>query len=213
MNLNTAFKEITKVNKDNYKCPICDEIFSKYGIKNHIRLKHTEDGQINYRNNMKKIKEIGCKYCGKKVKSNGIKNHERYCYLNPSNYKECPVCGKPIKNYSNNITCSHSCANTYSRSGTDNGNWSNDSYRTTCFMFHKKECVVCGEDILVEVHHLDENKSNNNPSNLIPLCPTHHKYWHSRHKHLIHECVIDYVYKFKEQNKEELKKYKNDFID
>ena len=28
---------------------------------------------------------------------------------------------------------------------------------------------------MLEVHHIDENRQNNNPSNLIILCPTCHK--------------------------------------
>ena len=46
---------------------------------------------------------------------------------------------------------------------------------------------------MVEVHHLDENHKNNSPSNLIPLCPTHHQYWHSRYKEEIEQIVIDYI--------------------
>lgn len=42
------------------------------------------------------------------------------------------------------------------------------------------QCAVqhCGEHI-VEVHHIDENRENNVPSNLIVLCDKHHKLAHS----------------------------------
>ena len=40
------------------------------------------------------------------------------------------------------------------------------------------------------VHHYDENHYNNDPRNLIPLCPTHHQYVHSRYKDEI-ICTID----------------------
>jgi hypothetical protein len=63
------------------------------------------------------------------------------------------------------------------------------SYRTICFRHHKKECVVCGENKIVAVHHYDENHSNNDPANLIPLCPTHHQYVHSRYKELVMEKI------------------------
>jgi len=52
----------------------------------------------------------------------------------------------------------------------------NKNYRTICFNYHKKKCVCCEESLIVEVHHFDENKENNSPDNLIPLCPTHHRY-------------------------------------
>lgn len=116
--------------------------------------------------------------------------------------KECPVCGELFKTKKGHerekTTCSHSCSNTYFRSGEKNGNWKNSTYRSTCFEYHEKECIICGEDKIVEVHHYDENKENNNPENLIPLCPTHHKYWHSRHKGLIFKKVKNYRKEFLE---------------
>ena len=114
--------------------------------------------------------------------------------------KDCPICGTKFTTGKDSprekITCSHSCANSYFRSGVNNPNWKENSYRTTCFHFHKKECIVCGENKIVEVHHLDENNKNNSPNNLIPLCPTHHQYWHSRYKEEIEQIVIDYITKF-----------------
>lgn len=114
--------------------------------------------------------------------------------------KDCPICGTKFTTGKDSprekITCSHSCANSYFRSGVNNPNWKENSYRTTCFHFHKKECIVCGEDKIVEVHHFDENNKNNSPNNLIPLCPTHHQYWHSRYKEEIEQIVIDYITKF-----------------
>ena len=114
--------------------------------------------------------------------------------------KDCPICGTKFTTGKDSprekITCSHSCANNYFRSGVNNPNWKENSYRTTCFHFHKKECIVCGEDKIVEVHHFDENNKNNSPNNLIPLCPTHHQYWHSRYKEEIEQIVIDYITKF-----------------
>lgn len=40
-------------------------------------------------------------------------------------------------------------------------------------------CKSCGFDKIVELHHLDSNKENNNLSNLIPLCPNCHKMIHN----------------------------------
>lgn len=69
-------------------------------------------------------------------------------------------------------------------------------YRTACFAHHEKKCVVCGEDKIVAVHHYDENHHNNDPANLVPLCPTHHQYVHSSYKHLVIEKVNQYVKNF-----------------
>ena len=112
--------------------------------------------------------------------------------------KFCPVCGNEFQTKSGSkgekITCSYSCSNTHFRSGNSNPNWKDDSYRTTCFYNHKKECIICGENKIVTVHHFDENRNNNSPENLIPLCPTHHQYVHSRYKN----DVIDIIVKYRE---------------
>lgn len=39
-------------------------------------------------------------------------------------------------------------------------------------------CAVCGFDIVVELHHKDGDRKNNNISNLIPLCPNHRRMAH-----------------------------------
>ena len=114
--------------------------------------------------------------------------------------KECPVCETKFttkKGHSKEqSTCSYACSNTFFRSGVDNPNWKDDSYRSTCFLYHEKKCVICGEDKILDVHHFDENKKNNSPENLIPLCPTHHMYWHSRYKGEVYDKVVEYRAKF-----------------
>lgn len=111
--------------------------------------------------------------------------------------KICPICSKIFTTKHNDpkskVTCSHSCSNTYFRSGKANGNWKDDSYRSTCFLYHKKECIICGENKIVSVHHMDENKNNNSPENLIPLCPTHHQYFHSSYRNEVEPKILSYI--------------------
>jgi len=38
---------------------------------------------------------------------------------------------------------------------------------------YNHRCAVCGED-RPQIHHIDENHDNNDPMNLIPLCPNNH---------------------------------------
>jgi hypothetical protein len=127
--------------------------------------------------------------------------------------KNCPVCGNIFnaqgRSKKHKTTCSHACANTFFRSGINHPNWRESSYRTTCFHYHKHECVVCKENKLVEVHHLDENNQNNSPSNLVPLCPTHHQYWHSRHKADVELIIYNYVKAFLESINESKTKETN----
>lgn len=128
------------------------------------------------------------------------KNHNHYQKY-PEINKKCPACGSTFKTRKGHpkekTTCSRSCSNTYFRSGDKNPNWNKNAYRSTCFNYHEKKCVICDERHIVEVHHLDGNKQNNDPNNLIPLCPTHHQYWHSNHRHRIEQQVLNYVEEWK----------------
>lgn len=141
-----------------------------------------------------------CEICGKTVSKSGFKNHVAAC----KNGKHCPVCNVWFRGKA--TTCSRGCANSYFRSGEKNPNWKNDRYRSTCFIYHDKKCCVCGEANIVEVHHFDEDRSNNSPENLIPLCPTHHQYMHSRYKGLIRQSVVDYIDRWTEEKRKALKK-------
>ncbi len=69
-------------------------------------------------------------------------------------------------------------------------------YTTICWKYHKKECIICGENKIVSVHHYDKNHNNNNPENLIPLCPTHHHYMHSKYESEIANKVKTYASQF-----------------
>lgn len=66
-----------------------------------------------------------------------------------------------------------------------------------CFHYHKKECIICGENKIVSVHHYDENHKNNNPENLVPLSPTHHQYVRSKYKNEVIDKIDEFVYSFK----------------
>ena len=74
-------------------------------------------------------------------------------------------------------------------------------HQQICFKHHPHKCCVCGEEHIVAVHHYDGNHYNNSPENLVPLCPTHHTYWHSKYKDLIKDKVDEYVKKFTESFK------------
>lgn len=110
--------------------------------------------------------------------------------------KTCPVCNNEFKTRvgikSEKITCSHGCANTFFRSNINHPNWLEDAYITTCFHYHERKCVICEEKNVLDVHHYDKNRDNNKPENLIPMCPTHHRYIHSKFKYLVENEVEVY---------------------
>lgn len=119
--------------------------------------------------------------------------------------KICPICGRAFSTKSGGsgakTTCSHGCANTYFRSGEDSPKYipiaESTDYRKICFYYHQKRCVVCGEENIVAVHHYNFDHTDNTPSNLVPLCPTHHQYLHSDYKHKIEGIVDTYVEDFR----------------
>jgi hypothetical protein len=145
-------------------------------------------------NNPNKKKDI-CLFCGVHVSVANIKAHMNGCYMNPKNLRLCPVCDIPIKDWRKNLTCSTACSNTYLRTGKNHPNYidGRSRYRAICFRYHNKKCVICGESRLVDVHHFDEDTTNDEPENLIPLCPTHHRYMHSEYKDDILQQVTDYI--------------------
>ena len=136
-------------------------------------------------------------------------DHVKMRRRNERTMRECPVCGVKFEvqvGTSNEKTvCSRSCANMYFRSGENN--WRaqqrlkrieevGETFREICWRHHPKICIVCGEQRIVEAHHYNGNHDDNRPENFAPLCPTHHQYWHSRHRHLIQDQVDKYVQNF-----------------
>jgi hypothetical protein len=152
---------------------------------------------------------LNCEFCNKTwSKLTPISHriaHPLKCTKNPKNLIVCPVCktkffpGRKKKQ----TTCSVSCSNTHFRTGEGSPNWKapedrtcrTSLYRFICFTYHPKECLICGEKGIVEVHHFDLNHENNRPRNLVPLCPTHHKYMHKR------SCRILIIAKVREYRK------------
>lgn len=134
-----------------------------------------------------------CEFCKELFTTGNINRHKNSCYLNPVNLRLCKVCDKPIKDHKiSKGTCSYSCSNIYFSASRHNpGNYTR--YTTICFAHHEKKCVVCGEDKIVAVHHLNENRKDNRPENLIPLCPTHHHYVHSRYSIEVQPYIDDYL--------------------
>jgi len=114
--------------------------------------------------------------------------------------KQCAACEKEFlylgrkntKQFNEARFCCRSCAN-------NRQEWWNENathYATIAFQHHERRCVICGFDKVVAVHHIDENKKNNDPSNLIPLCPNHHEMYHSRWKPEVEPFIKEWQNKF-----------------
>lgn len=137
------------------------------------------------------IEKYSCKHCSKQVTLANSSRHENACNKNPKNFRECPVCKKTHSK--SGVTCSYSCSNKYFRSGKNNGNWKDDRYQSTCFFHHGKKCLVCGEEKIVAAHHVNGNHNDNRAENLVPLCPTHHQYVHSKYINEVQPIIEQYL--------------------
>lgn len=134
--------------------------------------------------------KITCSKCDLGFGKNVYKRHVATC----TGKQICPVCNKEYVGKSK--TCSYSCSNTFFRSGEQNPNWKETQYRTTCWKHHDKKCLVCGEEKIVAVHHVNEDHDDNRPENLVPLCPTHHQYVHSRYRNEVQPFIDAYLKRF-----------------
>ena len=177
-----------------FYCQYCDkECKNKNSLVSHERMCSKNPNKVeSLFKNLNTTMSHQCMYCNKSLTVGNIKRHEDSCYMNPKNLKNCVVCNNPIKDYKNSKgTCSHSCSNKHFR---DLRNMPDKytKYRTICWKHHKKECIVCGENKIVAVHHYNEDHADNSIANLIPLCPTHHQYMHSKHKKDILHIVEKY---------------------
>ena len=104
--------------------------------------------------------------------------------------KPCVLCGKPILSGLNKKTCNRSCANKYRAGIKYKVNSSRDkvkaqrSIKIKLLTERGKKCERCGYnkyDIL-NVHHKDRNRNNNNLDNLELICPNCHSEEHYSRK-------------------------------
>jgi len=110
--------------------------------------------------------------------------------------KTCACCGNAFvyvgrlktKAFAASKFCSRGCANNRSEWWKSNAT----QYRTIALQNHEHQCVVCGFDKIVAIHHIDENKKNNDPRNLIPLCPNHHEMVHSKFRSEVQPFIDDW---------------------
>ena len=109
----------------------------------------------------------------------------------------CQTCGKSFRRQKGNLSNSKSglyfcCRECKDAAQTIRGGlkaiWpahygdGSSEYRSAAFKAFPNECVDCGFDFypLLEVHHIDGERSNGALTNLEIVCPTHHRLRHLR---------------------------------
>lgn len=137
--------------------------------------------------NIARAKEL-CQKLAVTIKSNPRKSRRvKYPFIQ----KTCPVCDSVFETQAGHpkekTVCSHACSNTHFRSGKDHPNYKNGNgtkYRVTAFEELEHRCNRCGwcvNENILEVHHKDRDRSNNDIDNLEVLCPNCHnlEHWES----------------------------------
>lgn len=148
--------------------------------------------------------EVECETCGRsfltlaKYRSRG---HGRFCSTSCSSSRrrpkepnvECSFCGERFYKAPSKLANSKSGLYFCSRQHKDAAqriggiteiqpshygtSQPRNSYRRLAFDHYPARCKRCGYDAypeVLQVHHMDNNHSNNELSNLEILCPTHH---------------------------------------
>ena len=148
--------------------------------------------------------EKQCEQCGKYfLVRKSWSNTQRYCSVSckanaskKSVLVRCSYCGSMFEKLPSKLSSSRSglyfCCREHkdlaqrldfgckeimpSHYGTGNGE---DRYRRDAFNKYEHKCAICGwdkDERILEVHHIDEDRSNNDLTNLIILCPICHRY-------------------------------------
>lgn len=146
-------KYINKKTKVKVKCKICGHEWelSPASIMPKPASKHTFSGCPRC-----KYETVECAWC-----------HTKYLKLK----------SELARNKSGYVYCSKECGNrhknaliTQLKDGTN--------YRRNAMLYYSHKCAICGwdeDERVLEVHHLDEDRTNNKIENLRILCPICHK--------------------------------------
>lgn len=85
-----------------------------------------------------------------------------------------------------------------------------DPIKNEVLLKSKWSCCICQAPI-IQIHHIDENRKNNDFDNLAPLCPNHHKLAHDKLNPIGLKLKPDIIKKFRDEWYIFCEKRDNDF--
>jgi hypothetical protein len=155
-----AIYDITNIAMENTFCDYCRKSFSRKNSQIEKAKTHFCSNKCRYLSR-KKGQTFDCFICNKKT------------YKSPKNIRISK---------SKNFFCSRQCSTQYlnlTQREAKNPNWKGgeSSYRKILSRYITKfKCFLCGvrDPRILVVHHVDKNRKNNLPSNLIWLCRNCH---------------------------------------
>lgn len=131
-----------------------------------------------------------CSICGKAIykrpskieKNNGVYCSSACFGKSCRKEKPCAICGKPILSGLNKKTCSRSCANKHRKGIQYKINRPKDKVKHYKALKKRlmeqrgKSCERCNYNKyqILQVHHIDRNRKNNDLKNLELICPNCH---------------------------------------
>ena len=127
-----------------------------------------------------KLEKQYCKNCGKEC----IKHAKGMCttcykrLIWKPKLRECKRCKRMLHHHAKGL-----CAGCYQAVFQLENNKAHNykKWHNIDIELYKKitqNCMICGFEKVVDLHHLDKNRKNNSEGNLIGLCPNHHKMIH-----------------------------------
>ena len=152
----TKYENVRRANRAHHVCPLCKE-------EDKLQ-KRIENGAA----------VLTCAYCGKQIIKSASKIRSK---------SELYFCCREHKDMAQRVES----GDKFDAIRPDHYDDGHRNYRPKALNTYSHQCAICGwnEDVdVLEVHHIDENRENNDVNNLIVLCPICHRKLTS-HKYIL----------------------------
>ncbi len=104
-------------------CSVCSKEFkNERALSSHLKIHKPGYKKPSFKGRIPKIR---CHHCKKLISKSNIKKHEKTCFENPQNYKECLICNRHIPK--DQKFCSSSCSATYNNTHRERNGWSDEA--------------------------------------------------------------------------------------